>query len=241
MISPGVRVLHVCAVWQDPQGRLEALRVGPGAPASETDAEILARARASCAGILTSAANLRAEAALDHRLSPDWLARWRSGPGGSPGAAGPGSAVLTRRGDVDPAHPVFAGPGPARIVTGPEGARRLADPADQRGIVLDVLPEVDPRRAVTHLVDRVGWRPLAIELGPSTARRLYDPPCLVDALWLSRLDTPELDPSQRTGELLERTRLEALLGAPIAREERREASGTWVFERFEGEDGTRGT
>ena len=99
-------------------------------------------------------------------------------------AATPEVAVLTGRGSIDPAHPLFASG--ALVVTSDEGAAQLDEhlPDTTTVLVLGESPTLDPSSVVTALRER-GARRILCEAGPHTFGELLAAD-LVDELFLTR-------------------------------------------------------
>ena len=191
-------VLHVTSVWEAPDGCWRSLRVGPGAPASESDAFVLALGRARADAIITSGAILRAEPELCHQEFARFpgAQAWRSQRLGKPDP--PKSVVLTRRPDLDLDHPLFArAAAPVLVLTNPSAGGVIRDRAAAAGRAAQI--EVVGRES-TALRDVVEWlredrgcRTVTVESGVSTSRALYDAPVVVDELLLSVYSARSLD------------------------------------------------
>lgn len=99
-------------------------------------------------------------------------------------AATPEVAVLSGRGSIDPAHPLFAAG--ALVLTSDVGAERLNGqlPDATRVLALGDSPILDPRSVVALLRDR-GHRRILCEAGPHTFGELVAAE-LVDELFLTR-------------------------------------------------------
>jgi riboflavin biosynthesis pyrimidine reductase len=99
-------------------------------------------------------------------------------------AAIPEVAVLTGRGSIDPAHPLFAAG--ALVITSDAGAARLSGqlPEATQVLTLGESPMLDPRSVVAALRDR-GHRRILCEAGPHTFGELVAAG-LVDELFLTR-------------------------------------------------------
>jgi riboflavin biosynthesis pyrimidine reductase len=99
-------------------------------------------------------------------------------------AATPEVAVLTGRGSIDPAHPLFASG--ALVVTSDVGAARLNGqlPDATKMLILDDSPLLDVRSVVATLRER-GHRRILCEAGPHTFGELVAAE-LVDELFLTR-------------------------------------------------------
>jgi len=237
---PGVAagVVHVTSVWTAPDGCWRSLRIGPETPESAADTLALAAARARADAIVTTGAILRAEPGLDHRLDGlvSGAATWRRESLGlrSP----PHSVVLTRRGDLDLDHRLFAATegasGKVFVLTGEDAAAELRARAAGREDRVVVVARRRPglRDALAWLRGECAFETVLVEAGVSTATQLYDAPLAVDELLLSIYcaapppavqGEPFLAPDHPV-----RVRLSAGGGRATVREE---ASGTWRFER----------
>lgn len=226
-VSDPAGVLHVAAVARADDGGRRVIRIGEGAPRSETDAFLLGLSRARSDAIVTTGAILRAERDLEHRLDAN-LGTWRARVLGK--GAPPTVVVLTRGEDLDLAHPALAS-SPALIATGARAAARLASDASRRGIEVAGLDDPSPRGVLRVLAHR-GWRDVCIEAGPSTSSALYEEPALVDELVLSTFEEGALPPALDAGRFVAADRLRTLFGAAVSEVERTEESGRWRFSRF---------
>jgi riboflavin biosynthesis pyrimidine reductase len=244
--TPGV--LHVASVWCDGAGDYFALRIGAGTPRSATDVFSLALARARCDAIVTTGRILREEPGLRHAL-PVALAHWRRERLAKTHA--PVSVVLTRRSDLDLAHPLVApgregeafDPGLPRqatiVVTAPAAAAalraRVAAAGDRAGTRVPVeavgLARPGLRELLTWLRDERGFASACVEAGPSTARDLYDEPLAVDELMLSQLHVPALPVGVCGGAFADLARIERRF-ALASEHESDEESGRWSFRRL---------
>jgi len=223
-----VGVLHVAAVWRAPSGAHRVIRIGPGAPNSDTDTFALSLARARADVIVTTGRILREEPRVTHELLPiperSDLVAWRRLRLGRAEPAR--SAVLSRGRALDLDHPLFRAATRPWILTGPEAAARLAEPAAARGIETLALEPLDLRHALEALRER-GMRCISIEAGPDTALDLYAEPLAVDELMLS-VYSGSLPPQRVGGAFPGATQLETLL--PRSSELTR--VGEWSFRRF---------
>ena len=177
-------VLHVASAWQDAEGRLFAMRIGPATPRSATDAFVLGVARARCDAIVTTGRILREEPAVRHALPPG-LAAWRVRlPGRRPA---PLSVVLTARDDLDLAHPLLSGR--ALVVTSRAAAQALVARARAAGREEDLEVVARPAPGLRDLLallrDERGLTNVCVEAGPATAASLYEASPCVDELLLS--------------------------------------------------------
>lgn len=176
-------VLHVVAVCRDGSGGLAVLRTeAASVPLSADDRLVLGVARARAHAIVTTAANLRAEPRLSHRLHGDEsicraLAQWQRHDARR-------VLVLTASGNLPLDHRVFSETPPPIIVTGDAGAQRLRRSGlDPSRIVIREQPSL--RDTVALAQGSYGAKTVLIEAGPGTARELYASPVLVDELMLS--------------------------------------------------------
>jgi hypothetical protein len=211
------------------------LRIAEATPRSETDAFLLALARARADAVLTSGSNLRAETGLrlDEPGRPDLapvLERWRRAELAK--TEPPVVAVLTRarEGDLDWEHPIWAAGG--WVVTGADAAPTTLAEARARGIRVEQLARAGPREAVEHLTARCGLRDIDVELGPSASAALYQPPIAIDELWISTYLEPGLAAELQGGAFLSPRALRSLLGEPVATAVRSEVSGRWSYARY---------
>ena len=209
------------------------IRIGPGAPRSRVDGFRLRLARARADAVLTTGANLRAEPALRHTLDGEGAAELvrhrreqlgRSGP--------PESVVLTRGQRLDPAHPLWLGPRPVRVLVPRDGAEAARRELAARGAVIETPERAGLPGALHHLRSRSGTCTVCIEAGPATARHLYRAALLADELLLSIFLAPELDARHLVAPFASPHRIRALFGEPVERTESEEESGRWRFERY---------
>lgn len=225
-------VLHVTAVWRSPSGELRTLRITPATPRSETDAFVLALARARADAIVTTGKILRDEPELSHAIEDAGLLAWRRERVGRSEPAR--SVVLTSGREIDWSHPILRGGARVLLVTSHEGARRLEDGRRAAVADVEVMARQDPglRDTVLMLRRDLGCATIAVEAGPSTSRQLYRDPALVDELLLSVYEEPDL-PAEVCGEAsLEPDRIAELFGPPHHEVSRRERSGRWSFRRY---------
>jgi riboflavin biosynthesis pyrimidine reductase len=176
-------VLHAVAVCRDNGGGLSVLRTeAAGVPTSADDRLVLGVARARADAIVTTAANLRAEPRLSHRLHRDnltcrALSEWQ-------GRRSCQVLVLTASGDLPLDHQVLAETPAPVIVTGSAGAELLR----QRGFDssrIEVREQPSLRDTIALAQKSYGADTVLVEAGPSTARELYTHPILSDELMLS--------------------------------------------------------
>ncbi len=227
-------VLHVAAVWRDPEGRLPTLRIEAGAPRSATDRFVLGLARARADAVLTTGRILREEPDLQHRYHEDLaieaaLAEWRRAILGK--RHRPTSVVLTSGRDLNFRHSLFAGPSPVWILTPPEAAAALRARGLPRGVTACGVANLTLRRGIETLRER-GFATVAVEAGASTSRALYEPGWRVDELSLSFFAGAELSTSLRGPAFLSAARLAASLGSPVSLHVEQEPDGRWLFARF---------
>jgi riboflavin biosynthesis pyrimidine reductase len=227
-------VVHVAAVWDGPHG-WEVLRIGPDTPRSETDTFALALSRARADVIVTTGAILRAEPRLTYDLpggvGPNlhvWRRRRnrRSTP--------PTVVVLSRSGDIDPAHPALHSWARPVVLTGAAGAAATK-------VSVQVVTRADP-----SVRDAIAWArgqgaaTISIEAGPTAARPLYEPPVAVDELMISVFAGPQLPDAARAGPFVVRGPDDVPLPQATAPSRVDEPSGPWIFRRFFREQTDRG-
>lgn len=183
-------ILHGVACMRAAGGRLHALRVDQGSPKSETDFLALNLSRARADAILTSARNLRREAALSHDLSGRWGRALRAMRGAILGKNTPPTcAILTRSGQLPEAdHPVWRDGTPKVVLTEPSQESALRKRLGARADVM-ALPGLTARSACAVL-QREGARAVSVEAGPTTASELYQAPPQVDELLLTVCEAP---------------------------------------------------
>jgi len=227
------RVVHVAAVWRDPDGVARVLRIRPETPKSRHDVFLLSLARARAEAIVTTGRILREEPALTHGLRGPAelraaLAAWRRERlvlGHEPWLL-----VLSSGADLDPLHPAFHGKlRPLLFVPSVEAAH-LRERFAATDVRVASVPRPSARLALDHLL-RLGAKRITIEAGPTAARELYDQPPRVDELWLATyLGAPP--PPEVIGEpLVDDARLAAVLPSASMPVTRDEPSGPWRFER----------
>jgi riboflavin biosynthesis pyrimidine reductase len=226
-------VVHVASVWRDPEGALESLAINAHTPPSETDAFVLALARARADAIVTTGRILRSESALSHALpggADGPLAVWRRDVLGKQGP--PELHVLTRGEGLDLAHPSLAGG--AHIVTGPDAAERLRATLGGARAELEIIGMQDPdlRTLTQQLASGPGGRVVLIEAGASSAAALYRPPGLVDELLLSVYCASALPGEARAGAFVSEPEIEGA-GLALVSESAPEAErDRWIFRRY---------
>jgi riboflavin biosynthesis pyrimidine reductase len=240
--APDGGVVHVTSVWAAPDGSWRSIRIGASSPHSATDAFVLDAARARADAIVTTGAILRAEPALVHTLSGD-AAAWRAERLGK--SRPPTIVVLTRRADLDLEHAVFtARTGDAIIATTPDAATALRSRAPRPETAL--RPGQAPRPEVaardrTGLRDVVTWLraergcgTVLVEAGVTSARTLYEAPCVVDELLLSLYSGPLAEVARGETFLPRDEPLRLALAAAEGRAGQGEAEGPehgWRFAR----------
>lgn len=234
-VAADTGVIHATAVW-DGTDPATTLRIRDDTPKSESDRACLEWARARADVIVTSGRNLREEPALDHRVAgpraEDWV-RWRAE---TLGRAEPArSVVLTRSGELDPAHPFWRRSHRPLVLAPPGAAAPLAERLGACQVEVIERTESGLRDALALLRDEWGLATVLVETGPSTSRELYREPVRVDELLLSTWRGEALDPALRGGAFVARSEVERLFGAPLDSQEIREPSGPWRFERFRRE------
>lgn len=223
-------VAHVTAQWLAPDGERRTLAINEHTPRSAWDRFVLDLSRAAAGAVVTTGATLRAEPELRHGLASAppvraALEAWRRRSGLEDL---PLFVVLTSGRDLDLEHPLFDGP--TAIFTGREGQARLGAGAAARGVEIMSVAEPTPRAAIEWLRDKEVGR-ISIEAGPSTARRLYEPPVVVDELLLSTFLGDELPELARGPVLLLPGGLEEALPATSPPRVIDEPSGPWAFQR----------
>lgn len=225
--STAVRgVIHVVSAVQGEDGHLRVIKIGPGAPKSSTDFFVLSFWRAHADAILTSAQIMRAEPGLSHAL-PEALAQFRehalhkSKP--------THIAVLTRSGELPENHRMWRDAATHEVLTEPARTARLEAALGERAVVTALDP-LDPAAAIRWLRS-LGHETIVVEAGPTVANRLYEPPALVDHLFLSRCEARV--PDAAIGNALVRTETLFAGLTRVASTPRSEESGRWVFERYD--------
>jgi riboflavin biosynthesis pyrimidine reductase len=220
-------VAHVAAVWARGDGEYATLRVGEGAPQSESDAIVLSGARARADAIVTTGRILRDEPDLVHASIAgsevtEALVRWRRALGLD---APPWIAVLTGSGELPHDHPAIAAAARSILFTGAEGAERLrAAPGLPARAEIVECEAPSAARLIAHLRDERGAQSILVEAGARTSATLYEGAGLVDELWLSICCAADLASEQVVGPFVERRAIESTLGAPV-HEERHEERG----------------
>ncbi len=219
---PRSGVLHVVSVAAASR---QVIAIGPGAPASEGDFFVLNLARASADAVLTTGSIVRHEP--EYRLALQGpqaaaLARYRRDVLGK--SKPPLCVLMTRDGRLPRLHPLWEDGTEKLVLTVPEHAEALGRVLDGRASVLPV-PDLDARNAVKLLRQR-GVPRISIEAGPSANAALYEPPALVEELWLSLYDGP---PVPLGGALSPRLTDGMTLVSEVARDEQ---SGRWRYQRW---------
>ena len=238
--APVPGVSHVTACWRRPgalpTSPLVTLKINEHTPKSAEDTFALGFARARADAILVSGKLLRDEPTTTFGLpgpSAPALARYRQESALRFDA--PLLVVLTRSGDVDPGHVAFAdGPGAPRplVLTGPDGAEKLAPRVAGTRVEVQVLEALGPRSAVAWLRDARGCARVSIEAGPTASRALYDAPSLVDELSLSVFEESRLPGPAFGPEFLSPHALEERLGTSTPPVELPGESGRWTFRLY---------
>lgn len=227
---PGV--LHVTAVWRRGTGEWVTIRIEERTPKSEHDFFVLNLCRARADAIVTSGKNLRQERDLRHDLAgpvrvPEALASWRRRLGKT---EPPISLVLTSGRSLDPGHLLFRSGTRPLIYTSPEGWERLLA-VRERGV--EVVADLDAglRSAIAFLLRERNAETIVVETGPSTSMGLYDPPLLVDELFVSIYEG-ELDEALQGGAFLSQEDVEARFTQPEPSFRVRSKGGCWSFRRY---------
>jgi len=224
-------VLQAMAVWADGTGRLFTLRIGSASPESASDRFVLGIARARVDAIVTTGRILRDEPGVRHDFGDPDLGAWRALRCGRP--APPVSVVLTRRPDLDLAHPLF---GAARgIVVTDEAAAGALRARAPGHVEVVALPRTGLRDVVRWLRETRGFESVSVEAGPASSLALYREPVVVDELMLSVFQAPSLAEAARGGAFLDVADVDRLFpmgGARRSECTREEASGPWSFCRF---------
>jgi riboflavin biosynthesis pyrimidine reductase len=221
-------VVHVTAVVRTSDA-VRVIRIGEGAPKSDTDFFVLNLCRARADAILTTAENLRREPALRHDLQGGpgaALARFRREVLGK--EQPPTCAILTRSGDLPLDHAVWSDWTRKVVLSTRPLAPHVAERLDE-SVRLVCLAPLDVRAACAWL-EADGASLISIEAGPSTARALYAgeaAPGSVDELLLSLYEGKTPAP---LGGALPATMTHGLeLTAERVHEE---PSGRWRFQRW---------
>jgi riboflavin biosynthesis pyrimidine reductase len=228
-LASEVGVLHVTSAWRAPGGELFVLRIGPGAPRSETDAFALAVARARADAIVTTGRILREEPGLSHALPPA-LREWRREVLGK--AEPPWSAVLSSGRDLDLGHPLLRGGSRAAVFTSQAAAASLAARAGASGLEVAGVAQPGLRELLAWLARERGCASVAVEAGPGTALSLYQEPLALDELMLSLYLEPALPEPACGPRFLPLERLEALLAPASEPFDSRQKAGRWLFKRY---------
>jgi riboflavin biosynthesis pyrimidine reductase len=222
-------VTHVVSSVRGGDGRLRVIAIGEGAPQSATDFFVLSACRARADAVLTSAEILRREPQLSLAFVGPWAAGFSHYRRENVGKAAPlACAVLTLSGALPLAHPLWHEPGRKIVLTSDERAPQLRDALGERAEVWSE-PALTPRRALERLHEG-GLAAVSVEAGPTVARSLYEPPTVVDELWLSIAELPE--PERFAGKPLPPDSLLFAGRVCVADTRRRELSGSWRFQRW---------
>ena len=226
-------VIHVTSVWRRDENCHLTLRLGPETPTSHHDAFMLALCRARADAIVTSGAILRAEPDVDQRLNGPGrigfaLTQWRRQRGKT---LSPKILLMTRKGDIDFAHPFFQQPGRIVVYTSREAAWSLESRAADAGVEIEATDEPTPGGAIRFLERAFGAASVVIETGPSIARQLYEP-LLVNELWLSTYTGATVATSARGGRQPPSETLRQLFDAAAPPLRIKSDQGPWSFTRF---------
>lgn len=222
-------VLHVAAVWRDPDGSLAVMAIEPATPRSDTDAFVLELSRARADAIVTTGKILRDEAQLRFQLS-DEATSWRALTLGK--TEPPAVLVLTSGRDPMPRHGSFAEPGIRLLFTSGEGADLLRSQSFESATQIVSVGRPGLETAIDFLRRQLDAGIISIEAGPSTSATLYSPRLIADELLLSIFEAPELSPELRAGALPPLQELELMLPITSSVRELTEASGSWSFRRL---------
>lgn len=159
-------VVHVTALYTEPNGALHSLRICPSSPKSPHDFFALQLSRARADAIVITGQILRDEPTLRFEL-PEALVSWRARRHDTP----PKLLVLTSGQSIDLAHPALDGTWASPVIfTGTEAATRIR-PNASFGVVGHPEPSIET--AIAWLRDE-GARTITIEAGPSTSRVLHE-------------------------------------------------------------------
>ena len=164
-------VVHVTAAVRT-GGAIRVIRIGQGAPKSDTDFFVLNLCRARADAILTTAENLRCEPALRHDLqgaAGAALARFRRQVLGK--EQPPTCAILTRSGDLPLDHAVWSD-WTRKVVLSPRSLDARVAARLGESVRLVCLEQLDARTACAWL-HSAGAPLISVEAGPTTARTLY--------------------------------------------------------------------
>ena len=140
-------VLHVTALSRRPEG-FRTIAIDASSPPSERDLFALHLGRARAEAIIITGKLLRDEPEYglqSSRTHAEAFASWRKSRLGSD--APPTLVVMTRSGELDPKHPIFASSNPVIVYTSPAGAERVRD-ACHSGSPPSPPPEI-PRRGAS--------------------------------------------------------------------------------------------
>lgn len=237
-------VLHLTAVWSPPSRPSEpiVMKINPSTPRSELDFFMLNAARAWADAVFTTGRILREEPGLNFELAGRGkraLGLWRARSAGDRGQRSdyPALLILTSGRGLDLDQCVFdacrRGEQVVHFVTGTDTEQDLRDRVEGLALPIQVhaLEPVGARSLIEWARQR-GYEHLAVEAGPSSALSLYDPPVLIDRLWLSRYRAPSLPEAVRGGAFLE------LSGTSTSLEARGRlrfgfSSGDWQFGQWQ--------
>lgn len=223
-------VLHVCSGFDDDDGSVRAIRIGPGAPASEHDSFLLRAARAQADAIITTGSILRHESELTLSLGDDSIGRaltqYRQQTLHKP--TPPRSVVLSGSGDLPEAHPLFGDWTTTSVWTAPE---RVAALRARLPSGVDVLGHAgDVAGALLDFLAKHGAERVSLETGPSAVASFYEAQRVTE-LWCGRYeDVDALDRPSRGGAWpFDADQLDAWWTGGT---ERIEPSGAWRFDRY---------
>jgi len=240
--TPTAGVIHVTAVWEDPDRELRVLRICDRTPPSATDAFLLGVARARSDVIVTTGASLRAEPGLHHSL--DGLRRpgaalnaWRRERMGR--SEPPCSCVLTASGQIDLRHRLFRDSPHTTVYTRPSAVDRLERNIAEAGLEnVELVADENSSlaRAVAHLKENCGFETVDIE-----AATLYDrvagtgsdgESVIVEELMLSRFEAGPPHAEVRGPALFNTSRLNESFSRSSEPYIGKEESGRWSFRRY---------
>jgi riboflavin biosynthesis pyrimidine reductase len=225
-------VSHSFAAWRAaPDEPLTTIKINEHGPKSELDWLALHISRARADGIIITGKILRDEPNLTFSLHADrrWgdaLGSWRVRHWGL--CEPPWILILTGRGEIDFAHPVFHGWGRPLIFTTDRAAKRKLAAAPCP-VVSDESPDI--RRAIRHLQVVRDCECVSIESGPSTARELYERPMAVKELLLSVYLEPSLDPRAQGEPLVDLSTVRGIFRTETSATHR-DADQHWSFYRL---------
>ena len=228
-------VVHVAAVWQAPDGRQYALRVGDGAPTCALDAFALAAARARADAIVTTGRILRMEPACVHDLRGPHEAGLRAYRQGLGKPRAPYLLVISSGVELPLEHPALRAQATPILYTTRSAHNRLSSEIRRHPTLAD-LRIVSERRptligALDYLRVHLRCRNILVEAGPSTAAKLYQPPVQVEELLLTVLVSEHLPDAARGPEFVDRETVRSLLPQRSSIHEYADETGLWQFSR----------